>query len=108
MSNDGTISLDCVHSQIRDLPDWQVVCGKGTPLQKKYTVHFLSKQYFRPTQPSMLLEYLYWVTDWNSINPIYSSTSFWMRIKDKASIQGTRIFQSIENDYADLIIDYSP
>lgn len=108
LSNDGTITLACVHSRIRDLPDWQVVCGKGTPLQKTYSVHFITKQYFRPTQPAMLVEYLYGVTDWNSINPIYSSTSFWMRIKDKTSIHGTRIFQGIENDDADLVVDYSP
>ena len=108
VSNDGTIALNCVHSQIRDLPDWQVVCGKGTPLEKRYTVHFLTNQYFKPTQPVMLLEYLYWVTDWNSVNPIYTATSFWMKFKEKTNVQSIRLNQGIENDYADLVLDYSP
>ncbi len=108
VTNDGGISLDCVHSQIRDLPDWEVVCGKGTSLQKKYTVHFVTKQYHKSVQPLTTLEYLYWVTEWESAKPVYNSNSFWISLKEKVSLHSIRLYQGIENDYADLVLDYSP
>ena len=108
ISNDGSVSMDCVHSQIRDLPDWDVVCGKGTNLQKRYTVHFITKQYNKAVQPITSFEYLYWVTQWESVAPVYSSTSFWIRLKEKTSLQSIRMYQSVENDYADLVVDYNP
>ncbi len=100
--------MDCVHSKIRDLPDWEVICGKGTPQQKKYSVHFVTKEYQRAVQPVTTFEYLYWVTEWEFVKPVYSSNSFWLRLKEKSSIHGIRLYQGVENDVASLVLDYTP
>lgn len=106
--NEGTMMMNCVHSQIRDLPDWEVVCGKGTPQQKKYSVHFITKEYQRAVQPVTTFEYLYWVTEWEFVKPVYSSNSFWIRLKEKTSVHGIRLYQGVENDVASLVLDYTP
>lgn len=108
VSNEGGLMMDCVHSQIRDLPDWEVVCGKGTPQQKRYTVHFLTKQVQRSNQPLTTLEYLYAVTEWEFVKPVYASTSFWLSLNEKSVTHSLRFYQGIENDVANLVLDYKP
>src|SRR5690606_38290572 len=62
MSNDGSVILDCSHARIRDLPDWEVVCGKGTPMVKEFVAHFIAREMPQGPQRTSF-EVLYWVTE---------------------------------------------
>jgi hypothetical protein len=108
LANDGSVDLDCVHSQIRDMPDWEVVCGKGTALMKKFTVHFVTHEVFRAKDPQVTFEFLYWVTEWNQPKPIFNANSFWINLHDKTSLESIRLHQGVENNTSSLAVDYSP
>ena len=106
-SNDGEITLSCKHSQVQyDLPDWSVVCGKGTKLEKKFGVHFVVTRGNRPTEPKTWYEFLYWVTDRQKPSPIFSSSSMTINLNGNVTTHSIRLYQSVENDYASLIINY--
>ena len=106
-SSDGEISMSCKHSQVRyDLPDWQVVCGKGTKLEKKFGVHFVIYRGSRSVEPKTWYEVLYWVTDRQNSIPLFSSTSMTVNLSGNTSTHSIRLYQSVENDYASLIINY--
>ena len=108
MSSDGEIQLDCHHSRIRDLPDWEVVCGKGTPTVKKFAVHFVANKGSRLQEPKVWYEFLYWVTDrQQSEKPAFSSTSMTLNLNSGSVPHSLRLYQGIENDYASLIVDYT-
>ena len=105
-SNDGEISLLCTHGRIRDLPDWEVVCGKGTPLLKKFAVHFVMNRGQRQGAPREWYEVLYWVTE-RQERPRFSSTSITINLNEASPVHSLRLFQSVENDYASLSVDVS-
>ena len=67
--NEGDGMLSCRHERIRDLPDWDVVCGdKG---EKRFTVHLVVRQMTRAEEPRALVDILYWVSE----PPVSPSTS---------------------------------
>lgn len=106
-SNDGEINLKCKHSQVKyDLPDWDVVCGKGTKLEKKFGVHFVVTRGSRPVEPKTWYEFLYWVTDRQNTVRFFSSSSMTINLNEDVTTHSIRLYQSVENDYASLIINY--
>jgi hypothetical protein len=109
-SADGQIQLDCVHAaQANDSWDFQVVCGKGTPLQRSYFVHLMIKKYTRTVEPKMALETVYFVTDRKTPNdPKFTSHSSWVMFKGEQEVYSVQLSQSVENDYAYLMVTLSP
>jgi hypothetical protein len=109
-SADGEIQLNCVHTaQANDSWDYQVVCGQGTPLQRSYFVHLLIRQYKRAVEPKMALETVYFVTDRKIPNdPKFTSHTSWVMFKGDQDIYSVQLSQSVENDYAYLVVTISP
>lgn len=109
-SADGQIQLDCTQTaQASDSWDYQVVCGKGTPLERSYFVHLLIRQYKRAVEPKMALETVYFVTDRRIPNdPKFTSHTSWVTFKDDQAVYSVQLSQSVENDYAYLMVTISP
>lgn len=109
-SADGEIQLNCVHTaQASDSWDYQVVCGQGTLLQRSYFVHLLIRQYKRAVEPKMALETVYFVTDRKIPNdPKFTSHTSWVTFKGDQDIYSVQLSQSVENDYAYLMVTISP
>lgn len=98
----------CTHEQIRDLPDWQVICF--TPSGKKeFVAHVVVKESQRDEEPKTTLEILYWVTQRReNTSPLFHSGTSMMRLNKSSSIESMRLSQSVENDYASLVMDWKP
>lgn len=108
MSSDGEFQLDCKHlpnSQIET--DFDVYCGKGTPLLKEYLVHLIIRGLSTPQETTY--EILYWVTDRSQAHkPVFSSTSQLITLDAKTGIKRLSLSQSLENDAAQLYLNYTP
>jgi hypothetical protein len=109
-SADGQIQLDCIHTaQASDSWDYLVVCGKGTPLERSYFAHLLIRQFKRAVEPKMALETVYFVTDRRIKNdPKFTSQANWIMFKGDQDIHSIQLSQSVENDYAYLMVMLSP
>lgn len=106
LSSDGEIILTCKHWQnTSDLNDWQIFCGKGTHLEKQYVAHVIIRKHIR-NDLTESMELLYWVTDRNSENTRFSSQSQTINFKKTVDISDLTLMQSIENDYAQLVLTY--
>ena len=107
-SSDGDFQLDCKHlpnSQIET--DYDIYCGKGTPNLKQYLVHLIIRGLSTPQDTTY--EILYWVTDRSQGDkPVFSSNSQLLTLDAKANIKKLSLSQSLENDAAQLYLDYVP
>ncbi len=102
-SADGEIQLTCAHKRIRDLPDWRVICGSGTKLEKEFAVHLVVLKGKRPLQSEIWYRFLYWVTDRQSdARPVFNSTSLLLNLKEGSKPNSLSLDQGVENDYAQL------
>lgn len=110
VSNDGEIELACTHYfDEPELSDWDVWCGKGTNMLRRFRVHFLVRQYEHQTQDSSAFEVLYWVIDRDqNISKAFSSTTSWLQFKNKSKLETLSFSQGVENDYAYLQVDLRP
>ncbi|MEN0057276.1 MAG: hypothetical protein AAGB31_00450 [Bdellovibrio sp.] len=106
-SNDGTIRLKCTHYFAKpDAHDWDVWCGKGTPLFRTFRVHFLVRQFENTETKKSAFEILYWVIDRDQpIQKSFSSTSSWIQFRNLSDLELLSFSQSVENDYASLKVD---
>lgn len=103
--NEGGDFLECTHKKIRDLPDWDIVCGpKG---EKKFSAHVIVRPFFRESAPQTTVEILYWVIEPGktptSVHTFHSST-FMVRLKEKTDLYSVSLSQGVENDYASLVL----
>jgi hypothetical protein len=107
-SSDGDFQLDCKHMPNLQLEtDYDVYCGKGTPNLKQYLVHLIIRSWSTPDDTTY--EILYWVTDrGQGDKPVFSSTSQLLTLDAKANIKKLSLSQSLENDAAQLYLDYAP
>ena len=98
----------CEHEQIRDLPDWKVICK--TPYEtKEFVAHVIVRESQRKEEPQTFLEILYWVTERRPKQaPLFHSGTSMIRLKKGSSIESMRLSQSVENDYASLVMDWWP
>lgn len=107
-SADGEFELSCKH-YVHDAGahDFRVICGAGTIHERSYLAHVLIRGYVRQEKPRSALEILYWVTDRQAPDSQrFSSTSQWLEFSESADVHRIRMSQSVENDYAALIMDY--
>lgn len=104
---EGDASTHCSHEKIRDLPDYQVVCG--TPDGKKvFTAHVIVRGHSGVDKTG--LELLYWVTapgETPTSPHKFHSTTALMRFSGQTSLQEFRLSQGIENDMAWLVLDWT-
>jgi hypothetical protein len=96
-NGEGPAPMTCIHERIRDLPDWKVKCGT-----KEFAVHLLIQEHHRNAEPRTGLEILYLVTDRNFRNPLFSTGTSWVNLKNTSILHSLVLTQSIENDYASL------
>lgn len=107
VSQDGTYWQDCAHWQQDDsLPDWDVICGKGSDHVTRFHVVFWLRKYFRGKQ--MALENVYYVTDRNGKDLRFVSHSNWIELANQTEVGFMKFYQGVENDYASLSLSYSP
>lgn len=100
--HEGSESLDCTHTRIRDLPDWKVDCGNG---QKTFTAHVIARKYQREPTPQTGLEVLYWITEPGETPTSvrkYHSTTLFLQLTNKTDVHSLTLFQGVENDQASL------
>lgn len=104
---EGETATNCQHTQIRDLPDWKVICSTayGT---KTYTAHVIVRQYNNATKTG--LELLYWVTEPGetptSVHKFHS-TSALMKFKGSTELLDFSLSQGVENDMATLDLSWT-
>ena len=107
-SVDGEIKLKCDHFRDTDkLLDWNVWCGKGTKLFKKYKAH-LNIQKIRNSVLD-LTEYtlMFEVVDRNkSLDKAFYSSVQTISLQGKAPLRYLKLHQRIENDYSELILNW--
>lgn len=109
-SADGEFSLKCVHYLNKpETHDFDVWCGKGTPHLRTFRVHFLVRQHDKPSIGKSSLEVLYWVIDRDQdMTRKFSSGSTWINFKNQSAIEKMNFSQGVENDYANLSVEYRP
>jgi hypothetical protein len=67
------------------------------------------KQYKRTVEPKMALETVYFVTDRKTPNdPKFTSHSSWVVFKGDQDVYSVQLSQSVENDYAYLMVTLNP
>lgn len=105
-TSDGGFTLNCQHySNLKTETDYDVYCGKGTPWFKEYVVHLVVRQSSKPTETTY--EILYWLTDRNDRNAsTYSSTSQLITVDGKTNLKRFSLSQSLENDSAQLYLNF--
>lgn len=103
--NEGEF-LECSHKKIRDLPDWDIECGKKG--EKKFSAHVIVRPFYREFEPQTTVEILYWVIEPGktptSVHTFHSST-FMVRLKEKTDLYSVSLSQGVENDYASLVLN---
>lgn len=109
-SADGEFTLKCTHYFDKpDLHDFMVWCGKGTPHLRTFRVHFLVRHHDRPHIGKSAFEVLYWVTDRDQEpSRRFSSTSSWIHFRNPSDLEKMSFSQGVENDYANLTIEFKP
>lgn len=107
-TSDGEYQLNCKHMMNSQLEtDYDVYCGKGTSNLKQYLVHLIIRSWNTPDDTTY--EILYWVTDRSQGDkPVFSSTSQLLTLEAKTKIKKLSLSQSLENDAAQLYLDYAP
>lgn len=98
----------CKHWQIRDLPDWKVVC-ENEYYKEEFTVHLIVRKHKRGGQDDAF-EVLYWVSrKTGERSPReHQGTSMVFVLNGSAQAKQLRIGQSVKNDYAHLNLSFRP
>lgn len=62
---DGGFSAPCTYRSLDNHErDFKVICQKeNSPFYREYTVHLIVRSYLRSSEPMMMYELLYWLTD---------------------------------------------
>lgn len=109
MTSDGSFQLDCKHLPNAQLEtDFDVYCGKGTPNLKEYLVHLIIRPLANKPDETTY-EILYWVTDrGQGPRPAFSSTSQLITLDQSTKLKKLSLSQSLENDVAQLYLEYRP
>jgi hypothetical protein len=108
-TSDGEFQLACKHwIQNEGAGDFNVLCGKGTPTKKEYSVHLVVREHPRASTTSF--EVLYWVTDRNTSDPVphFSSQTQIFTVDGKSHLREFIMSQGLENDAAQMRLKYTP
>lgn len=108
-TSDGEFQLSCKHWIANEgAGDFSVICGKGTPTVKEYSVHLVVREHPRATKTSF--EILYWVTDRNTKAsvPDFKSHSQIINVAGSTKLQSFSMSQGLENDASFLQLEYKP
>ena len=95
--------MACTATQVQDLPDWDVACGK-----RNFGAHVVVNE--SPHGSDTAEEILYWVTERNGppLKPrTYHSTSAIFHLKGATSLAGFSLSEGIENDQASLVLGWA-
>ncbi len=108
-STDGEIQLNCTHyKELDKLNDWMVWCGKGTPLFRQFKVHLLIQRHASAVLAKTGLEVLYWVIDRDQPSTqAFQSSSQWFEFDSVTSLKKMKLRQGVENDYAQLAVEFN-
>lgn len=113
-THDGSTVLECKHYPRSSVDgesnhDWDVLCGADGVKPRRYGVHLLVREWHRERRPRTAFEILYWVTDRNNgALSSFSSTSLRLTVDERSPMSELSMSQSLENDYASLVLSLNP